>query len=88
MALFQRVEAGPSAAETCPADDVPAADPAWPLRAHVPGRATPRNLRPEPIPPLDLRIDSNVPASPHRAGPSSPGRQPSLAPVLALPPRT
>src|ERR1700733_13414817 len=44
-----------------------ASGPAWLLRGHAPDRATPRNPRPEPTLPSGLRIDSNVPASPHRA---------------------
>jgi hypothetical protein len=65
-----------SATGTCSAEDVLAADRAWPLRAHAPGRAMPRNLRLEPIRSSDLRIDNSAPTSQHRADPSSPGRQP------------
>jgi hypothetical protein len=47
-------------------------DPAWPLRAYAPDRATPRNLHPEPAPPSDQRIDNYTPASEHRADPAGP----------------
>jgi len=67
MVSLRTADAGLSARGTCSTDVVPASDPAWLLREHAPGRVTPRNLHPEPIPPLDPRIDSNAPASPHRA---------------------
>src|ERR1700679_4091506 len=63
-------------------------DPAWLLRGLAPDRAMLRNPHPDPIPPSDLRIDSNVPASLHPADPSLPDHMPSQAQVWVLRPRT
>jgi hypothetical protein len=73
---------GLSATGTCSIGVVPASDPAGLLREHAPGRLTLRNLHPEPILPLDPRIDSNAPASPHRADLSLPGQSSSTQVIV------
>jgi hypothetical protein len=69
-AELRSVDAGLSEGETYSTDAALASDPAWLLPGRAPDPAGPRNLHPEPIPPSDLPIDNNVPASQHRVDPS------------------
>jgi hypothetical protein len=70
------VDVGLSAAETYSTDAALASDPAWLLRGHAPDPARPRNPHPEPIPPSDLRSDSNAPTSQRPVDPSLPDHLP------------